>query len=264
MLAAANTEVTASGRLGRLISLPAVRALLAQLGAAVVAVAFAAGSARAGGVGLHPMLLHAVLAAAFGQALRLPLWWVPINALFVPLVFWVQRFALHPAWFLGTFTILLGVFWTTYRTRVPLYLSSRHSCERLASLLPVEGEQRLLDLGCGLGGVLLALHRLRPNLRLVGREIAPLPAWIARLRLRHIPLADVRRADFWREDLSRFDVVYAFLSPQPMSELWRKVRTEMRPGSLFVSNAFSVNEVKPDLVLPCASGRGLPLYVWRL
>jgi SAM-dependent methyltransferase len=222
MLAAAHADVAAAGRFGRfgrLVLLPAVRALLAQLAAAVVAVAFAAGSARAGSIGLHPILLHAVLAAGFGQALRLPLWWVPINALFVPLVFWVHKLALHPAWFLATFAVLLGVFWTTYRTRVPLYLSSRQTCERLASLLPVKGEVRLLDLGCGLGGVLLALHRLRPNLRLTGREIAPVPAWIARLRLRRVPFADVRRADFWREDLSRYDVVYAFLSPQPMSEL---------------------------------------------
>lgn len=242
----------------------AVRALLAQLGAAVVAVAFAAASTRQDSAWLHPILLHAVLAAALGHALKLPLWWLPINGLFVPMAFWVQRLMVHPGWFLATFALLLGLFWTTYRTRVPLYLSRSRTCERVAALLPATSQSRLLDLGCGFGGVLLALHRFRPGLRLAGREIAPLPAWIAWLRLLRVPFADVRRADFWREDLSQYDLVYAFLSPEPMSDLWCKVCREMRPGTLFVSNAFSVRDVSPDLVLPLAGSHGAPLYIWRL
>jgi len=243
----------------------AVRALLAQLGAAVVAVAYAAASTREDGVWLHPILLHAVLAAALGHALKLPLWWLPINALFVPLALWAQRLMVHPIWFLAAFALLLGMFWTTtYRTRAPLSLSHSSTCERVAALLPATSQSRLLDLGCGFGGVLLALHRFRPGVRLAGREIAPVPAWIARLRLKQVPFADVRRADFWHEDLSKYDLVYAFLSPEPMSDLWSKVRREMRPGTLFVSNEFSVREVSPDLVLPLAGSDGAPLYVWRL
>jgi hypothetical protein len=36
------------------------------------------------------------------------------------------------------------------------------------------------------------------------------------------------------------DVVYAFLSPAPMKQLWAKAQAEMTPGSLFVSNSFPV------------------------
>jgi hypothetical protein len=32
--------------------------------------------------------------------------------------------------------------------------------------------------------------------------------------------------------------VYAFLSPVPMAEVWRKASTELRPGALLVSNSF--------------------------
>src|SRR5262252_4908077 len=119
---------------------PAVRALLAQLGAAVVAVAYGVASLRQGGTLLHPILLHAVLAAALGHALRLPLWWLPINALFLPLAFWAQRLAVNPAWFLGGFALLLWFFWSSYRPRAPLYLSSRRTCEYLAALLPAESK----------------------------------------------------------------------------------------------------------------------------
>ena len=243
---------------------PALRALLAQLGAAVIAVAYAVAGVREGLTALHPILLHAILAAALGHAMRLPIWWLPINALFLPLAFWAQRLAVHPIWFLGGFSLLLAFFWSTYRTRVPLYLSSRRTCEHISALLPPDTTARVLDLGCGFGGVLLTLHRLRPGAQLAGREIAPIPAWIARARLRHLPAADVRRTDFWNEDLSQYDLVYAFLSPEPMTQLWSKVRREMRPGTLFVSNAFTVEEATPDLVIPFAGGHRSSLYVWRL
>jgi len=46
-------------------------------------------------------------------------------------------------------------------------------------------------------------------------------------------------------DLAQADVVYAYLSPLPMSELWRKVRAEMRSGTLFISNTFAVPGIAP-------------------
>jgi len=68
--------------------------------------------------------------------------------------------------------------------------------------------------------------------------------------------------DFWEENLSAYDVVYAFLSPVPMSELWQKAKREMRAGSVFVSNTFRVDGEAPDSVIPLGGGRR-SLYVWR-
>ena len=177
---------------------------------------------------------------------------------------WVQGLAISPTWFLGIFIVFVLMFWTTYRTRVPLFLSSRDVCTRIASMVQSGSQLRLIDLGCGFGGVLRAVHRASPGLRLAGRELAPLPAWIAQLRLRRIPETDIQRSDFWQEDLSKYDLVFAFLSPEPMSRLWEKVCAEMRPGSLFVSHAFAVPDVSPDLTLPLTGGRRPPLFVWRL
>ena len=55
-----------------------------------------------------------------------------------------------------------------------------------------------------------------------------------------------------------------YLSPEPMERLWEKVRAQMRPGSLFISNSFVVPGVKPDLTLPLTSSRVRSLYVWRV
>ena len=240
---------------------PLVRALIAQiLGGAAVALYTQLDIPAP----VHPLLVQSVVAGAAGQALRLPVWWLPINAAIVPAALALRALSIAPAWFLAAFAVLLIFFWNTFRTRVPLYLSSARACERLAQLLPVDADARILDLGCGFGGVVLALRRLRPKLAITGLELAPLPSWLAQIRLRGDANSTVARRDFWQEDFAGYDVVYAFLSPEPMERLWDKARTQMRPGSLFISNSFIVPGVKPDLTLPLTAGGMRALYVWQV
>jgi hypothetical protein len=204
-----------------------------------------------------------VLAALVGRMFGLPWWWAPINALFVPAALGLKFLALEPIWYLAGFGVLGSVYWTTYRTRVPLYLSSSEACERVAALLPADRAFSFLDIGCGVGTVLACLAPRFPEGVFRGLEIAPLPFVVSWLRAKTSRRFDAQRVDFWRESLAQYDVVYAFLSPVPMSDLWRKARAEMRPGSLLVSNTFRVDGVPADTVIPIAGGRRA-LYVWRI
>lgn len=204
-----------------------------------------------------------VLAALVGRMFGLPWWWAPINALFMPAALALRSLALDPVWYLTGFALLGAVYWTTFRTRVPLYLSSGDACERLAALLPTDRTFALLDIGCGVGTVLARLAPRFPLGRFHGVEIAPLPFVLCWLRSKVSGHFDARRVDLWHTDLAQYDVVYAFLSPVPMSELWRKARAEMRPGSLLVSNTFRIDGVPADSVIPIGRGRRA-LHVWRM
>jgi hypothetical protein len=241
---------------------PVLIALVAQLAAGAALFAL-----RLSGVLQAPapamLILQGALAAALGACLRLPVWWIPLNFLFIPAAVAMHSRDLPPGLYFVGFILLTLLFWTTFRTRVPLYLSSRDVCEKLVALIPQTTGVRLLDLGCGFGGLLLRVAALRPDAKLEGVEIAPLPALVAWLRLRGSPQCRVRRADLWRSDLSQYDVVYAFLSPAPMAALWGKVQHEMRPGSLFISNGFAVPGVDADQVV-VLNASGASLYIWRL
>jgi SAM-dependent methyltransferase len=205
------------------------------------------------------VLVQGALALLLSRWLALPSWWQAINAAFCPLLWLVAQADIHPLWFLAGFALLALTSLGSLKTRVPLYLFSRQAVAAVAARAP-EGA-RVLDLGCGLGGWLAGLHALRPDLRLTGVEMAPLN-WLAS-RLRLGGRADIRLGSLWDVDLSRYDVVYAYLSPAPMARLWQKVETEMRPGGLFISNSFGVPGSEPDETMDLDDLSQARLLIWR-
>ncbi|MBU0592262.1 MAG: class I SAM-dependent methyltransferase [Gammaproteobacteria bacterium] len=212
---------------------------------------------------LQHALCIGIIAAGLGWAWQLPRWWLPINILFVPGLVTMNGLGLEPYWYLAIFALLLLVYWSVARTRVPLYLSSHKAWEAVAERLPASAV--VADLGSGLGGLLHFLAQQRPDGRYVGMEIAPLPFLLSWLRMRlGSGCYEVRWASLWHVDLQPFDVVYAYLSPVPMADLWRKVQQEMRPGTLFISNTFQVPGVEPNEMVPLDDLHQSRLYIYRL
>jgi len=252
---------------------PALTALLAHLpGMAIAAILLVSGA--------QLTLPWVILIVSVGAAMlawhwRLPLWWRYINLFFLPLIglsFYLhkQTFQIDPNWYLAAFLLLALTSIGAVRTRVPLYLSSPRAAKELALRLPKHG--RLIDLGCGLGGPLARIHKFRPEARLVGIEAAPLNWLIAKFRLKlGGAKADIRLGNLWSANLSGYDIVYAYLSPAPMARLWDKALLEMKPGSLFISNTFSVDDVDtsfdPDEIIELSKPGDLSharLLIWRM
>jgi SAM-dependent methyltransferase len=182
---------------------------------------------------------------------------------FAPALVAAARLPIAPAWYLAAFVILTLLYWTSFRTQVPLFLSNRATAETLTTLIPEGGQQKIADLGCATGSLLLRLARARPECRFIGIETAPLPFAIARLT-RRSPNLELRWGDFWAETLEEYDLVYVFLSPVPMARLWQKVRAEMRAGAMLVSNSFPVPEVAPDRVVDVPDRRHTRLFCYRI
>ncbi len=219
------------------------------------------------------VVLEGVLAAAAGAVLGLAPWWTLINLLFAPALYGALVLQWPAGVWLAAFVVFVLVYWSTFRTQVPLYLTHRTALPALFAQLrdAQKSSFRFMDLGCGCGGVLQALAREFPHAEFNGIESAPLPcvlawwrAWCGRAGSRSV---NVRWGDFWKLDFGCYDVVYAFLSPVPMERLLKKARREMRPGTLLISNTF----LPPDLPHNAPPGhsvasdaRGGLLHVWRM
>jgi SAM-dependent methyltransferase len=246
---------------------PLRSALLAQLGGVAAVALLVIGLAQLSTVDFLQIpfllaLMQGGIAAMISLRLRAPNWWQPIHLGFMPLVVAVQKLDIAPGWFLAAFILLLLVFWRTDKSRVPLYLTNAATADALLKLLPAM-PCRILDLGCGDGSLLRRLATARPDCRFTGIEHAPLPFLLAKLRALGRPNLTIRRADFWTESLNTYSVVYAFLSPAPMLELWSKASAEMAPGSLLVSNSFEVPGVEADSTVEVADRRNTRLFLYH-
>jgi SAM-dependent methyltransferase len=221
---------------------------------------------------LWPPLWDMPLAAALVQGgcatmaaykLESPPWWRLIHFLFVPLVVAAGTLSIAPGWYLAAFVLTLMIFWRTDKSRVPLYLTNATAAAAVARLLPAR-PCHVVDLGCGDGRLLRQLAKARPDCEFVGIEHAPLPWLWARLSSLRLPNLYIRYGDFWRQHLGLFDVVYAFLSPAPMPQLWEKALAEMHPDAVLISNSFAVPGVAPEGTAAVGDQRQTQLYIYRL
>ncbi|WP_229518343.1 trans-aconitate 2-methyltransferase [Massilia sp. PAMC28688] len=245
---------------------PAVQALLLQCAAFPLTLLCVYALARAGlPVGdVTVALVQGGLAASLTRWRGLAVWWIGIELVFPLALVQALTLAIPPAVFLGLFLFLLVVYWSTFRTQVPYYPSGRRVWDEVAQLLPAGRPVRAIDIGSGLGGLVLELARRRPDARVDGIELAPLPWLIARLRALAMPGKRVRflLGDYEALDFGQYDLVFAYLSPAAMSALWHKAAREMKTGSILASYEFLITEKTPDLsIVP--KGRGPSLYVWH-
>ncbi|MGB9108634.1 MAG: class I SAM-dependent methyltransferase [Telluria sp.] len=249
---------------------PAVRALLLQCLAFPLMLATVWLLVRAG---LPPSLLGVTLvqggwAAALSWRAGLASWWRLIQLSFPPVLLLSRQaadaLALPPAAFLGVFLFLLLLYWSTFRTQVPYYPSGHAVWEEVARQLPLDRRPlRIVDIGSGLGGLVLDLARRRPDCEVSGIELAPLP-WLAS-RLRSLATRSRARfllGDYEKLNFGNYEVVFAYLSPAAMESLWRKAEAEMRPGSMLLSYEFAIAGRTPDSSVVTSGNRKI-LHIWH-
>lgn len=212
-------------------------------------------------------LLCGGIAALFSYFMGLAIWWSLIQLLFIPTLIWALSIDVSPNWFLLAFLILVAVYWSTFRTQVPLYLSSKKVWLALSHLIPAPNphqQLRFIDLGSGLGGVLEYLSLSRPDCHYFGVESAPLPFLWSRIRLSQKNNCTVQWGSLWDCDLSQYDVVFAYLSPVPMEQLWHKAKQEMHTGSTFISSTFRVPEQLPHETVQIDDLHHSTLLIWKM
>lgn len=210
-------------------------------------------------------LVQGGLAALIGLLWALRRGWLLFQAALPLALAWQLGHAV-PIWIYPL--ILLGlmlIFGGGLFTRVPLYNSSHAAWKALLTEIPAGEAIEVADLGAGLGGPLCFLARHRPDIRFTGMEASPLVwlvAWFRALRVRQN--CRMRFGSLWHLPLGNFHIVYAFLSPAPMGALWAKARKEMRPGSMLISNTFSIPDAVPEREIRLPGRRDARLLVYRL
>jgi SAM-dependent methyltransferase len=122
----------------------------------------------------------------------------------------------------------------------PFVPSHFEEVERMMALAKIKPDDRVADLGSGDGRVILAAVRAGAR-HGTGYEIVPRLVAQARWQAKKEKLdgrAEFVRRSMWKADLHEVDVVFLYQIPYAMERLSKKFKTELRPGTRIVSNAF--------------------------
>ncbi len=121
----------------------------------------------------------------------------------------------------------------------PFVPSSKKAVDAMVALAKIRSGQTVIDVGSGDGRVLFAAAKKGANA--IGIEINPylvrftqIKAFLGAYRGR----ITVRWQNLWSADLTNADVVFVYLIPWKMDVLAKKLKKELKPGSLVISNSF--------------------------
>lgn len=210
------------------------------------------------------LLTQSGLAVGGSMLLRQPSWWIPIHLLFFPSMFIFFTLAL-PAWIYLLIVVMLTlIFWGTIRGDVPLFLSSSEVAEAIMILLQQEHAKTFADLGAGVGSVAIPVAKKLPEMNIEAWERAPLPWLVSLLRGKNLSNYKALRDNFFIANFSKYDVIFAFLSPLAMPEVSEKIKREMRTGTLFISSSFPAPNWQPESIHHIDDRRKTLLYCYRV
>uniref|UniRef100_A0A7J3X6X0 Methyltransferase domain-containing protein n=1 Tax=Thermofilum pendens TaxID=2269 RepID=A0A7J3X6X0_THEPE len=149
---------------------------------------------------------------------------------------------------------------------LPFSATPEHVAEKALELAALKPGERLVDLGCGEGDVLVVAAG-RFGAYAVGVELNPVLALRAAERVRRAGLGgsvDIVVGDLYSFDCSRFDVVFCYPSPTASRRLSLKLLSECKPGCRVVVHGSPLEGLRPSEVLevPGFKGRTRKVYLY--
>lgn len=253
------------------VKYPVVKALLVQVVSFTFCLLFAFAIKKISGYAfsalafLSLLLFHSFLSFSISLLLKFEWWWSVIAFIFPICVALGLYMQISSALSLAIFLFLFLIFGTTFTTRVPYFPSDSLLSERLLKIFSDKEKLRLLDAGSGFGGLLIDLSKKRPDWELTGVEISLFPWLFSFVKSKILRRQNVKfqLGSYEYLNFEKFDVVFVYLSPVVMSEIWKKVQYEMVPGSIFMSYEFPV-ELEPPSFKIQVHEKGAVLYVWEI
>ncbi|EKD87455.1 MAG: hypothetical protein ACD_36C00073G0002 [uncultured bacterium] len=119
----------------------------------------------------------------------------------------------------------------SFFTGAPFVPSNKNSVAAMIEIAKLKPGMKIYDLGSGDGRILM--EATNKGAHAVGIEMNPYLVLWSRIRK-----LQVRWQSFWRTNISDADVIFVYLLPNHMRKLEKKLKRELRPGALVVSNSF--------------------------
>jgi SAM-dependent methyltransferase len=145
--------------------------------------------------------------------------------------------------------VLILIFIEAYRVifkgHAPYICSSNKLIKKIIKEINFKQNSVVYDLGCGDGRFLRRLKKYK-QINGVGYEYFILPYIIGQIyNLFSKNKVKIKLKNFFKADLSKADYVFCYLITDEMVKLEKKLKQELKPGALVISNTFKFKNWQP-------------------
>ncbi len=180
-------------------------------------------------------------------------------------MFFIELFTFEK---LELFIILLFTGPTLYAmlSGAPFVPTQMKQVNRMLSAVPLKSGMKLYDLGSGDGRLVYKANK-DYGVKSIGYEFSPFVWMLSKLLQKTLwrSKAQLIYGNFWDKDLSDADVIVCYLLPSSMKKMKEKIFPKLRQGTLIISHAFSIPDLKAIKILEGDSAQKLgPVYVYSI
>lgn len=150
-----------------------------------------------------------------------------------------------------------------YPPAVPSFGNMKKIAIREAEkILSANKNMKIVDLGCGTGGLLLPLAKKFTNHSFTGIDWDNIALSICRSRSKKIKNISLVKENFLNSDLSEYDLILCFLDTKAIDELNKVLKNKIKNEAIILSLAFEMKDLEL-LEEWNAKSYGMPLKVYK-
>lgn len=149
---------------------------------------------------------------------------------------------------------------------VPYVPTSDYRIKKFTETIKMKKWQKFLDLWCWDWRVLEEVKNKNPNNLVCWIENSPGPYRLALKRREENKLDyEIINTNFFKEDFSKYDIIYSFMIPYLMKRIWKKIKSECKKGTLFYSASFKIRGEKEHSIIEIKKDKYCSyIYVYRV
>lgn len=154
--------------------------------------------------------------------------------------------------------------WYTHKSGIVPMPTLPHVRRAMLAQMPDNPQGEILELGAGWGSTVLALSRQYPNHSIIGYEMAPLPFYVAKIRVMLSRRKNIvlKKSDFYTASFAKAGAVFCYLSFKHMDRLEPKFSAELGTKSVVVSHAFPLPGTKAHTTVTIGGLFATTVYVY--
>ncbi len=147
-------------------------------------------------------------------------------------------------YFFYLFIPLLIIFFLGALFDAPWVPTKKNDFVRIAEIAKLKPGMLFYDLGSGTGEMLFYLSQ-KYNVHCVGIEISPILYLYSKIKSLFFKNVEILYGNFYKYNLSKADIIYAFLMPKTFNKFKRKMIKELKRDSKIIISCWPLQNSTP-------------------